>query len=50
VLAAAGGSYSLSKQWSLVARIENIFDENYQSVYGYNQLPRTFFVGARWQQ
>jgi vitamin B12 transporter len=45
-----GASYKLSNDWSLLARLDNVFNENYQSVYGYNQLPRSFFIGARWQQ
>jgi vitamin B12 transporter len=50
VIAGLSGSYKVSKEWSLVSRIDNAFNESYQSVYGYNQLPRTFFVGVRWQQ
>ena len=50
VVAGLSGSYKISKEWSLVSRIDNAFNESYQSVYGYNQLPRTFFVGVRWQQ
>lgn len=49
-LAGLSGSYKVSKEWSLISRIDNVFDENYQSVFGYNQLPRTIFVGFRWQQ
>lgn len=50
VLAGLSGSYKLSKEWSLISRIDNVFDARYQSVYGYNQLPRTIFAGVRWQQ
>ncbi|MFM8247378.1 MAG: TonB-dependent receptor domain-containing protein [Burkholderiaceae bacterium] len=50
VVAGLSGSYQLSKEWSLTSRIDNMFDARYQSVYGYNQLPRTLFVGIRWQQ
>lgn len=49
-LAGLSSSYKVSKEWSLISRIDNVFDENYQSVFGYNQLPRTIFVGFRWQQ
>jgi len=50
LVASMGASYKLSNDWSLLARLDNVFNENYQSVYGYNQLPRSFFIGARWQQ
>jgi vitamin B12 transporter len=50
VLAGLSSSYKLSKEWSLISRIDNLFDERYQSVYGYNQPPRTIFAGVRWQQ
>jgi vitamin B12 transporter len=50
VVAGLSGSYQLSKEWSLTSRIDNMFDTRYQSVYGYNQLPRTLFIGFRWQQ
>jgi len=49
-LAGLSGSYKVSNEWSLISRVDNVFDERYQSVYGYNQLPRTIFVGLRWQQ
>jgi vitamin B12 transporter len=50
VLAGLSSSYKLSKEWSLISRIDNLFDASYQSVYGYNQPPRTIFAGVRWQQ
>lgn len=48
VTAGLSGSYQLSNEWSVLARVDNLFDENYQSVYGYNQLPRSFYIGVRW--
>jgi len=30
------GSYQYDKNWSLSFRVENLFDRNYQKVYGYN--------------
>ena len=50
LVAGISGSYKVSNEWSLISRIDNVFDERYQSVYGYNQPPRMFFIGIRWQQ
>ncbi|HJV75850.1 MAG TPA: TonB-dependent receptor [Noviherbaspirillum sp.] len=41
--------YTLSKGLSLFGRIENLFDREYQTAYGYNQPPRGVFVGVNWQ-
>jgi vitamin B12 transporter len=49
-IAGFSGSYKLTNEWSVLARIDNAFDETYQSVYGYNQPPRSLFVGLRWQR
>jgi vitamin B12 transporter len=48
-LANLNGRYRISKQLALYGRIENVFDRNYQTAYGYNQPPRGFFVGINWQ-
>jgi vitamin B12 transporter len=40
----------VSKELAVYARLENIFDRDYQTSYGYNQLPRSLFVGLNWQQ
>ena len=40
------GGYKVSPQLRLFARIENLFDKDYQSVYGYRQAPRGLFVGV----
>jgi vitamin B12 transporter len=39
----------ISKNLAAYARIENIFNREYQTVYGYNQLPRAVYVGLNWQ-
>ena len=41
--------YEVSRQWSVHARLINLLDERYQTAYGYNQLPRSLFVGISWQ-
>ncbi len=42
--------YQLGKQVSLFGRIDNVFNRDYQTVYGYNQPSRGVFVGVNWQQ
>lgn len=49
-LANANIRYQASKQTSVHARIENIFDRRYQQTYGYRQPPRGIYVGLNWQQ
>ena len=49
-LANLNARYRLSKSVELYGRIENLFDRDYQSAYGYNQAPRGIFAGVRWQQ
>lgn len=41
--------YQLMKGLFAFGRIENLFDRNYQTAYGYNQPPRGLFVGLNWQ-
>ncbi|GAA4033968.1 TonB-dependent receptor [Actimicrobium antarcticum] len=50
LLANLNARYTLSKSLSLFARIDNLLDRDYQTVYGYNQPPRGVFAGLRWQQ
>ncbi|MEB0135891.1 TonB-dependent receptor [Actimicrobium sp. CCC2.4] len=50
VLANLNARYALSKSVSLFARVDNLFDRDYQTIYGYNQPPRGVFAGLRWQQ
>jgi vitamin B12 transporter len=41
--------YEVSRQLGVHARFINLLNENYQTAYGYNQLPRSFFFGISWQ-
>jgi vitamin B12 transporter len=47
-LAQVSARYRLAKDTTLTARIDNLFDAKYQTAYGYNQPPRTAFVGVVW--
>lgn len=42
--------YQVSKELSVYGRIENVFDREYQTAYGYNQAERGFFAGIEWRQ
>lgn len=42
-----GGSYKFNEQFEAFGRIENLFDEEYEEVFGYNTPGRTAFVGIR---
>ncbi|MFP4639694.1 MAG: TonB-dependent receptor domain-containing protein, partial [Guyparkeria sp.] len=42
------GAYRINADWRLEARVENIFDRDYQVVHGYNQAPRGVFVSLRY--
>ncbi len=41
--------YELSKNWRLQGRIENLFNEHYETASFYNQPGRNFFVTIRYQ-
>ncbi len=41
-------SYQVSPTVLLKARLDNATDEKYQTVYGYNQQPRSLYVGLTW--
>jgi vitamin B12 transporter len=41
-------SYRWSPQIQLKARLDNVTDERYQTVYGYNQQPRSLYAGLTW--
>jgi len=41
--------YALSRQWTVYGRIDNATDSDYQTAYGYNQLPRTVYLGLSWK-
>lgn len=42
--------YNLDKQWFIAARIENVFDKDYQLAYPYNTQGRAAFVTLGWRQ
>lgn len=42
--------YQLTKQTSVYGRVENLFNRDYQTAYGYNQPSRGLLVGVNWQQ
>jgi vitamin B12 transporter len=41
-------AYKLSPQLTLNSRLDNATDRRYQTVYGYNQQPRSLYVGLSW--
>lgn len=41
--------YEINKMWFLFARVENVFDREYETVYSYNQPDRRLFVGVNWK-
>jgi len=42
--------YNIDKQWFIAARVENLFDKNYQLAYPYNTQGRAGFVTLGWRQ
>lgn len=42
------GSYALSNDWSLKAKVDNLLDEDYQTAYGYNQPDRTYWLSLHY--
>ncbi|MFO7582438.1 TonB-dependent receptor domain-containing protein [Guyparkeria sp.] len=42
------GAYRINTDWRIEARVENLFDRDYQVVRGYNQAPRGVFVSLRY--
>jgi vitamin B12 transporter len=42
--------YKIDKHLSLSARVDNVFNRDYQEVYSYNTLGATLFVGMNYQQ
>jgi len=42
-------SGAITPQWSWNARLQNLFDKKYQTVYGYNREPFGVFVGVTWR-
>lgn len=43
------GGYKLSSRWSLNGRIENLLDEDYELVYGYNTPGLSAYLNLRYQ-
>jgi vitamin B12 transporter len=41
-------SYRINPTVDLKARLDNVSNEKYQTVYGYNQQPRSAYVGVTW--
>ncbi|MCD6079116.1 MAG: TonB-dependent receptor, partial [Ramlibacter sp.] len=42
-------AYRATPEWSFFARVENLFDRDYQTIYGYQQAGRRVFAGVTWQ-
>ena len=40
--------YALVRDWSLIARVNNLFDKKYELVQGFNTLGASLFVGVRY--
>ena len=47
LLVGLAGHFSLNEDWSLTARVENLFDESYELARGYNTMGRSLFVALR---
>jgi vitamin B12 transporter len=43
-------SYTLTPELALTARVDNLFDSQYQTAFGYNQSGRAGYVGIVWKQ
>jgi len=41
------GSYSVTENFNLYARINNLFNESYQDVYGFENLGQTIYAGIK---
>ncbi|MDB5900499.1 MAG: TonB-dependent receptor [Ramlibacter sp.] len=41
--------YKVSRELRVFGRVENVFDRDYETVYGYRQAGRGVFVGLAWQ-
>jgi len=44
------GRYQITRDWALSARVENLFNKNYQLIYPYNTASRGVFFTLSWQQ
>lgn len=47
LLVGLAGRFSLTEDWSLTARLENLLDEDYELARGYNTMGRSLFVALR---
>lgn len=41
------GSFHLDRRWTLEARVENLFDKNYETAGGFQAQPRIAYLGLR---
>ena len=41
-------SATLAREWTLLARIDNVGDRDHQLARGYATAGRTFYLGVRW--
>ncbi len=39
-------NYKINKTWGIYAKVDNLFDREYQSVYGYATKRRSFYIGV----
>ncbi len=39
-------NYKINKTWGVYAKVDNLFDREYQSVYGYATKRRSFYIGV----
>jgi vitamin B12 transporter len=44
------GRYQITRDWALSARVENLFNKNYQLIFPYNTASRGVFFTLSWQQ
>ncbi|QET00797.1 TonB-dependent receptor [Cupriavidus pauculus] len=42
--------YNITKEWFVAARVENLFDKNYQLAYPYNTQGRAGYITLGWRQ
>ena len=48
-LANVGGSFLVGDRMEIYARVDNLFDEEYEDMIGYNTAERAFYAGFRWR-
>ena len=47
LLANLSATIALPRDWTMTARLENMFDEQYELARGYNTMDRSLFVSLR---